>query len=209
MATSDLQILHLDNHLLVVCKPSGLPIQRDESGDPTLLDAARAWLKREFDKPGKVFVGLVHRLDRPVEGVVVLARTSKAAGRLSAQFRERRVRKTYLAVVSGRPSPPSRRLDWILSGKSAVLEFDTLRTKGATSLLEVRPVTGRKHQIRKQLSALGHPILGDLRYGADAPLPERRVALFAQAIEVEHPTRAEPMRFECPLPAWWPLTPPG
>ncbi len=207
MPNEPLDVLHLDNHLLVVRKPAGLPVQRDESGDRSLLDVARAWLKLEFDKPGNVFVGLVHRLDRPVEGVVILARTSKGASRLSAQFRERRIEKTYLTVVSGRPDPPSRRLEESLSGKSAILEFDTLRKAKGTTLLEVRPLTGRKHQIRKQLAAAGHPILGDLRYGATAPLPARRIALFARAIGFEHPTLKTPLRIECPLPGWWPLAP--
>ena len=145
-------LLYEDNHLLVVRKHAGVLAQGDETGDRTVLDMVRDYIRVTCDKRGNVFLGLVHRLDRPVEGVLVLARTSKAAGRLSQQFRERTVQKTYHAVVQGRPSPESRQLDWIMAGKRCLLDFATLAQGPHSTLLEVRPHTGRKHQIRRQLA---------------------------------------------------------
>ena len=195
-----LQVLYNDNHLLVVNKPAGVLTQGDQTGDVTLLDHARRWLKHTHRKPGNVFIGLVHRLDRPVSGVVVLARTSKAASRLSEQFRSRQVEKIYAAVVCGTPSPAERLLTHRLDGKPCRLEFSVVASAAGQSLLEVRPLTGRKHQIRRQLSAAGAVIVGDLRYGATAPLPDRSIALHASRITVTHPTRRELMTFESPWP---------
>lgn len=189
-ACPGLIVLHVDNHLLVVRKPAGLLSQSDHTGDPDVLSACRQWVKQRFQKPGNVFLGLVHRLDRPVAGVMVLARTSKSASRLSKQIRERTVRKRYLAVVRGVP-PPSMELRGTmvkdtrrnvsrieraedvgaegLDGKPAVLRFERLAVAGGVSLLRVDLETGRAHQIRVQLSEAGWPIVGDLKYGGGRP----------------------------------------
>ena len=197
-----LNVLYHDNHLLVVHKPPGMLTQQDRTGDPCVLDLARAWLKETFARPGNVFVGMVHRLDRPVGGVLVLARTSKAAARLSAQLRERTVRKIYRAEVHGIPDPPDAILEAVLDDKPCRLGYRTLRGGDDRALLEVEPTTGRKHQIRRQLAGIGHPIVGDLRYGAPAARADGQIALYAWRITIVHPTRGETLTFEAPLPAW-------
>ena len=199
-----MNVLYVDNHLLVVHKPAGQLSQGDATGDPSILDEARHWLKREYAKPGNVYVGLVHRLDRPVCGVMVLARTSKAASRLSDQFRRRLVRKTYQAVVIGQPVRPEGTLVDTLDDKECELRYRLLGTGQGLSLLEVEPLTGRKHQIRRQLARMGCPVLGDLRYGAKCPLPNKAIALRAVRLEFEHPTKREPLCFQADEPDWWP-----
>ncbi len=214
------QILHCDNHLLVVYKPGGLPVQADVTADPDLLTLAKAWIAQEFHKPGAVWLGLVHRLDRPARGVVVLARTSKAAARLSLQFRERTTEKTYRVVVHGQPEPPSGELThWLESddrgsrvvapghGKEARLAYRTLSTQGDKTLLEIDLHSGRKHQIRVQMAAIGCPVLGDLRYGAPLPLPDRNIALLAYRLVLQHPTTAIRLTFVAPEPPGWPWQP--
>jgi 23S rRNA pseudouridine1911/1915/1917 synthase len=212
-------VLYVDNHLLAVYKPSGLLVQGDRTGDVCLLDLAKRWIKERYDKPGNVFLAMVHRLDRPVAGVVLFARTSKAAGRLARQFRERRVDKRYLAVVQGAVAQESQRcIDHIerqgrksrvvlaptTNSQEARLSYTRLDTADDTSLLEVTLETGRRHQIRIQLSRMGHPILGDLRYGAGKPLPGKQVALLARSLSVEHPTRKTRLDLVCPIPQKWP-----
>lgn len=218
------EVVYLDNHLLVVSKPPGMLTQGDATGDPDLVTLAKAYLKERFDKPGNVFVGLVHRLDRPTSGVIVLARTSKAASRLSDQFRRRAVEKRYLAVVDGHLSGAGRREDWLASeggsvsvvaegssgAKRAALSWQALayRTGAAgagRTLVEIGLETGRKHQIRVQLAALGTPVVGDFRYGdAAEPFADGRgIALHAYRLTIEHPTRREPMTFTAPPPAAW------
>lgn len=214
------QILHCDNHLLVVYKPGGLPVQADATGDPDLLTLAKAWIAREFHKPGAVWLGLVHRLDRPARGVVVLARTSKAAARLSEQFRQRTTAKTYRVVVHGRPPHTAGTLhDWLESddkgsrrvaeghGREASLEYRTVATHAGLTLLEVDLHSGRKHQIRVQLAGIGCPVLGDLRYGAAAPLPDRNIALLAYRLQLQHPTTGQRLTFTAPEPPGWPWQP--
>jgi 23S rRNA pseudouridine1911/1915/1917 synthase len=215
-------VLYLDNHLLVVAKPAGLLVQGDETGDTDLLTLGKAYLKERFDKPGAVFLGLVHRLDRPVSGVVALARTSKAAARLSEQFRGRSPDKRYLALVEGRLTGEGTREDYLAKldrtvrvvkpthpeGKRAALRWrslgtDRTRKQGDLSLVEVELVTGRAHQIRVQLAAMGVPILGDLRYGATREFDGRNLALHALALTLEHPTLREPMTFRAPPPPSW------
>ncbi|ROQ90242.1 RluA family pseudouridine synthase [Desulfosoma caldarium] len=213
-------VLHVDNHLLAVYKPAGLLVQGDPSGDLSLLDLARKWIKERYKKPGNVFVGLVHRLDRPVSGLVLLARTSKAASRLSAVFRENRAQKIYLAVVEGRPSRACATLVHGLirqeSKSVAVLPVKTPGTQRAElhyrtvafsdqrTLLAVHLKTGRKHQIRAQLAHEGCPIVGDVRYGAPTPLPYRSIALHAWKLTLPHPTKGEAVEISCPLPLNWP-----
>jgi 23S rRNA pseudouridine1911/1915/1917 synthase len=212
-------VIYEDNHLLAVYKPSGLLVQGDRTGDVCLLDLGKRWLKARYHKPGNVFLAMVHRLDRPVAGVVLFARTSKAAGRLSRQFRERSVDKHYLAVVGGSVAGDADRLiDHIerrdrLSrvvptptdcSQEARLRYTVLGRDSGKSLLKVSLETGRRHQIRIQLAHMGHPILGDLRYGAETPLPDRQIALLAHQLMVEHPTRGDRLLFASPIPQQWP-----
>jgi 23S rRNA pseudouridine1911/1915/1917 synthase len=212
-------VLYVDNHLLAVYKPSGLLVQGDRTGDASLLDLAKQWIKTRYDKPGKVFLAMVHRLDRPAAGVVLFARTSKAAGRLARQFLERSVDKRYLAVVQGAVAQKAqRRVDHIqrqertsrvvsaptANSQEARLHYTRLGTMNDTSLLAVTLETGRRHQIRIQLARMGHPILGDLRYGAGKPLPDRQIALLARGLSVAHPTRKTRLDLICPIPQKWP-----
>jgi len=208
--------------LLAVYKPPGTLAQRDRTGDPSLLEWAKAWVKDHFRKPGNVFLGLVHRLDRPVSGVMLFARTSKAAARLSEQFREHRAKKIYLAVVQGEIEPPSGTLKARLSrtgakttitkysdptGKEAKLRYRTLDAQQGLSLLEIDLVSGRHHQIRVQLAALGHPICGDQKYGSNQVRRNASVALMARSLTVRHPTRPVDMTFISPIPEDWPWPP--
>lgn len=215
-------VLYVDNHLLVVAKPPCLPTVPDASGDPSLLEIARAWVAIEFDKPGAAFLGVVHRLDRPVSGVIVFARTSKAAERLSRQFRARSLAKVYWAVSARAPREPSGELEqWLAKDTErnvvrafarerpgalrALTRWRTLARAGGRTLLELVPETGRPHQLRVASRALGAPLLGDLKYGADAPLPDKSIALHARSLALEHPTSKRQHLFECPPPArpWW------
>lgn len=214
-----LDILFQDNHLLAVAKPAGVPVQGDESGDLSLLEMVREHRKSAENKPGNVFVGLVHRLDRAVSGVVVFAKTSKAASRLSEQFRSRTVEKTYLAAVEIQKPLRVHSGTWrhhLLKdertnvvrivgeglGLEAVTDWKLLDAKKVTALLELRPKTGRPHQLRVQCSAAGLPIVGDKRYGAKTLFPGG-IALHAAALEFDHPTTKERMKVECAVPAGW------
>lgn len=206
----DLRVLFEDNHILAVVKPPGLLTQGDITGDSTLLDSAKAYIKEKYDKPGEVYMGLVHRLDRPTGGVVVLCRTSKAASRLSEQFRNRTVEKTYLAVCRGRPKKLEGTLVHHLrhheelrktyaeasgakGSKVARLSYRVLHhdLKADESLLEVNPETGRKHQIRCQLAAIGHPIKADVKYSGlkDGKKYVKSIGLWASEISIKHPVR--------------------
>jgi 23S rRNA pseudouridine1911/1915/1917 synthase len=219
----ELEVLYEDNHLLVVYKPAGLLSQGDETGDVSVVDLARAYLKRKYSRPGNVYVATVHRLDRPVSGVMALARTSKAASRLTLQFRERTVRKIYRAAVEGRPAGPEGVLRHSLvkdrdrrvvsvagheegpAGREAELAYRLVENRGPLSLLEVEPHTGRSHQIRVQLAEAGHPIAGDVKYGSTLRLPGRAIALQAYSLQVGHPTRAERLSFTVPAQHVWTL----
>ena len=210
-------LLYEDNHLLVLNKPGGLLVQADRTGDPTLLEAAKAYLKEKYHKPGRVYLGLVHRLDRVTSGVIIFAKTSKAARRLSQAFREGQVQKYYLAVVEGGP-PPEKTLEDYLAwdpvrkkaylspeGKKANLTWRLLKKGRKESLLLVEPGTGRKHQIRAQLAAHGFPIVGDLKYGSPRKIAAgRAILLHAWRIRLSHPTKKEIFVFEAPLPPYWP-----
>jgi 23S rRNA pseudouridine1911/1915/1917 synthase len=220
-----LDILFEDNHCLAVNKPAGMLTQSDASGDPSLLELARADLKLRYQKPGNVFLGLVHRLDRPVSGVVLFGRTSKGAARLSAQFRVGSVVKVYWAIVEG--GPDAERGEWTdtlrkderrnvvevvadgtRTGRAARLAFHVIERRGKTSVLELRPLTGRSHQLRVQLAARGLPIVGDRKYGAKSLLRAgdggRRIALHAHELVFNHPTRGEVLSVIGPVPADWP-----
>lgn len=215
-----LSILYLDSHLIAVCKPAGMLTQADESGDESLMDQVKAWIKTEFNKPGNVFLGLIHRLDRNVSGVLLFARTSKGASRLSEQFRDKTTEKFYRAIVEGQPEQEQASLYHHLrkektlkstvfprQGKDtqyAELEYKTLKIYASTRLLEIKLHTGRFHQIRAQLAFIGHPILGDKKYGAKTPLPERQIALYAHRLIFKHPISKEKVCIESPPPPFWP-----
>lgn len=219
-----LPVLYEDNHLLAVVKPAGLLAQGDRTGDLSVVDLAAAYLRARYGKPGKVYVGLVHRLDRPVSGVLLLARTSKAAARLSAQFRDGTVVKTYLAVVQPAPAADAAGLTaWLgdradpqgrtpaaaapfPGAREARLGYRVRARAAGAALLEVEPVTGRRHQIRAQLALDGCPVLGDVKYGARGPA-RRAIALHAWRLAVRHPVGGAPLVFEAPLPAGWPWPP--
>lgn len=214
-----LTILHEDNHCLAVNKPARLLTMGDATGEQTLLELAKEYVKRKYDKPGAVFLGVVHRLDRPVSGVVLFARTSKAAARLSEQFRVRTVEKVYRAIVEGVPPERDAVLqDWLWKdpgrnvtqvvregtpgAQQAALAIKRLRTKGSRSLVEVRPVTGRSHQIRVQLGSRGWPILGDFKYGSTHRL-DGSIALHASSLTFQHPTTKERIVVRAAEPEQW------
>ncbi len=222
-----LDVLYEDNHCLAINKPAGLLAQGDVTGEPSLVDLARDHLRAKYAKPGNVFVGLVHRLDRPTSGVVLLARTSKGADRLAKQFREGTVRKVYRAVVEG--SPASDAGEWadrlakdearnVVSvvepgdpgGREARVAYRVLGRHGATSTVELIPTTGRGHQLRVQLASRGMPIVGDRKYGARSILiagdGRPRVALHAFELTFRHPTRPETLTVTAPMPEDWPAT---
>ena len=212
-------ILYADNHLLAVYKPAGLLVQGDRTGDTTLIGLTAQWIKQQYNKPGRVYVGMVHRLDRPVAGVILFCRTSKAADRVNRQFRSGTVRKKYVAIVEGRLKQPAGRLVNHIErrgssgriadaatdkSREARLSYRCLDARKDSSLVEIDLETGRHHQIRLQFSHIGHPVLGDLRYGASAPLPDKPIALFAEQLTVTHPTLGRELTFSSPLPRGWP-----
>ncbi|MBN1908168.1 MAG: RluA family pseudouridine synthase [Pirellulales bacterium] len=214
-----LDVLYEDNHLLVVSKPAGLPTMGVAPGRPSLIEVAKADIKRRYAKPGNVYLGIVSRLDAPVTGVVLIARTSKAAKRLNEQFRSREVDKVYWALVEGTPQPPSgecvnwigqdprHRRMWIVGpetagAQEARLSYRQLAQLDVGTLLEIQLQTGRKHQIRLQLADRGHPILGDRKYGSPRPWPVG-IALHARRLGIAHPVSGERLVWEAPLPADW------
>lgn len=212
-----MDVCYLDNHLLVVNKPAGMLSQADRTGDTDLLTHAKAFLKERFDKPGNVFVGLVHRLDRPASGLMVLARTSKAAARLTEQFRQRTPDKRYLALVEGRHDGAGHCVDYLVKedqqvrvveashpkAKRAELTWRALASRDGRTLVSVRLQTGRPHQIRVQLSHRGMPLVGDLRYGAKQEFDGRNLALHCYHLAVDHPTRRERMTWQQAPSATW------
>ncbi len=217
-----LEVLFEDNHLLAVHKPAGLLVQGDHSGDETLLDVAASYLKQKYDKPGRVYLGLVHRLDRNVSGVILLATTSKAAGRLSGQFRDGTVDKVYQAVVAGHPPNGEGELrSWLAAkgdsrgvtraeqtsfagARESLLRYNVMESRGEWSLVEIKPVTGRRHQIRAQMALADHPLLGDVKYGSRRRLADHRIALHALGLTVSHPVGGQSLTLAAPLPEDWP-----
>jgi 23S rRNA pseudouridine1911/1915/1917 synthase len=211
-------IIHMDNHLLVISKPAGMLSQSDETGDLDVVRWAKAYLKEVFKKPGNVFCGLVHRLDRPASGVMILGRTTKGAGRLAQAFAARKVEKEYLALVEGMPDEEGKAEDYLAKLKRqvrvvrkthpqaqhAVLTWKVIGNHSNQSLISVRLETGRSHQIRVQMSTRGFPLVGDLRYGAKTKFDDRNLALHAHRLELEHPTLKEKVVYTAPLPAAWP-----
>ncbi len=204
----DVPILYEDNHLLVVEKPVNIPVQEDSSGDKDLLNLLKEDIKIRYEKPGNVYLGLVHRLDRPVGGAMVFAKTSKAASRLSDVIRKDEITRSYLAIVRGIPKKKKGTLEHYLvkdtkknkvsvvaasqkGAKKAILDYEVISSEEGMSLLSVRLHTGRSHQIRVQLSALGYPLYGDQKYGQQVNKAGQQIALWANALEFPHPTTKE------------------
>jgi 23S rRNA pseudouridine1911/1915/1917 synthase len=213
----NLEVLYEDNHLIAINKRPGDLVQGDQTGDTPLSETVKTYLKETYNKPGKVFLGVIHRLDRPTSGVVLFARTSKALARMNKQFKEKRVQKTYWAVVQSQPPSQSGRLvHWMernpkqnksyaysMEGKNrkqAILNYQVLKCLDRYYLLEINLETGRHHQIRAQLATLGCPIKGDLKYGFSRSNPDGSIHLHARRLEFEHPVRKEPVAMVAPPP---------
>jgi 23S rRNA pseudouridine1911/1915/1917 synthase len=220
MPNSKLTILYEDNHLLAVVKPAGMATMGVTDDKPSLLLLAKEYIKRRYGKPGNVYLGVMSRLDAPVTGVVLFARTSKAAARLTEQFRTHAVQKTYWTLVEGTPHPASGTcINWLMQderhrrmhvvdstrsgAREARLAYHLLSSDGRMSLLEVELETGRKHQIRLQMAHHGHPVVGDRKYGSQLKF-SAGIALHARRLVVAHPVRGEALVFEAPLPKSWP-----
>ena len=208
-----LEVLYEDNHIIVVIKPFNIPTQEDSSKDKDMLTIIKDYIKKKYNKPGNVYLGLVHRLDRPASGVMVFARTSKAASRLSDEVRNRIIKKTYLAIVHGKTKEQEKLVDYIskdnktnnsfidkTSGKESILTYTRLKydENDDLSLIKVELETGRHHQIRLQMSNICHPLYGDQRYGKQ---DKKQLALFAYKLEFTHPVTKEQMTFK-KLPEW-------
>ena len=210
-----LEVLYEDNHIIAINKKSGDIVQGDKTGDAPLSDFVKAYIKKKYNKPGEVFLGTIHRLDRPTSGVVLYARTSKALTRMNEQFREKQVQKTYWAVVDSAPANDSGTLENYLlknqkqnksyvtkgsDGKHAILDFKMLKKLDNFFHLEIKPKTGRHHQIRVQLAHIGCIIKGDLKYGAKRSNKDASIHLLAQKLEFLHPVKKEPITIVAPAP---------
>ena len=211
-----INIIYEDNHLLVVEKPINVPVQADKSGDEDLLTMLKKYLKEKYNKPGDVYLGLVHRLDRPVSGVMVFAKTSKAASRLSKQIQKHEFKKIYMAVIEGKVSESGVFKDKLKKdektnitrvsedGKEAELSYNLIGFVNNLSLVRISLKTGRSHQIRVQFASRKIPLYGDQKYNPKAV--KDQIALFASKLEFKHPVTKEVMSFELPLPERFPFT---
>lgn len=212
-----MDILYEDNHIIAVNKTCREIVQGDKTGDMPLSEMLKIWLKEKYDKPGNVFVGVTHRLDRPVSGVVVFAKTSKALARLNEMFRKGEVKKTYWAIVKQRPPEPEGELvNWLvrnekqnksyvydserIHAKKAILHYRVIARSENYYLLEIDLKTGRHHQIRCQLAHMGCPIKGDLKYGADRSNPDGGISLHAHSAAFIHPVSKLPLQIVAPVP---------
>ena len=212
-----MQVVYEDNHIIIVYKESGEIVQGDKTGDEPLAEKVKAYLKEKYAKPGLVFLGIVHRLDRPVSGLVMFARTSKALTRLNDMFRHGDIHKTYWAVVQDKPEESEGTLEhWLTrnekqnktyayyhevpGSKKAILNYRMIGQTERYYLLEINLLTGRHHQIRCQLAEMGCPIKGDLKYGARRSNPDGSISLLAHRLEFIHPVKKEPIVVESPLP---------
>jgi 23S rRNA pseudouridine1911/1915/1917 synthase len=215
--TRPLKILFEDNHLLVINKEAGVLVQGDETGDKPLVELGKEYIKEKYEKPGAVFLGVVHRLDRPVSGVVVFARTSKSLERMNALFRNKETQKTYWALVRKRPQQEQGNLvHWLVkdekknkttayrnenpNGQRSELNYKIIKSFSGLYLLEVNPITGRSHQIRVQLASMGCPIVGDLKYGDTFPNEDASIGLHARRLTFIHPVKKESITIEASLP---------
>lgn len=214
---ANLQVLFEDNHLIVINKRPGDIVQGDKTGDKPLSDTVKAYLKKKYNKPGNVYLGVVHRLDRPTSGIVVFAKTSKALPRLNKMFAEKDAKKTYWAVVKNRPDEPEKKLvHWmtrntkqnksyanskeITDSKKAILSYRLIKKLDNYYLLEIDLETGRHHQIRSQLTAIGSPIKGDLKYGFNRSNENGSIHLHARKLKLMHPVKKELLEIIAPLP---------
>ena len=212
-----MEVVYKDNHIIIVNKRSGEIVQGDKTGDEPLSETVKAYIKEAYHKPGNVFLGVVHRLDRPVSGLVVFARTSKALSRLNEMFRVGDVHKTYWAIVKDKPAVEEGTLThWLVRNekqnksyaydrevprsKKAVLHYRLIGCTDRYSLLEIQLMTGRHHQIRCQLARMGCPIKGDLKYGAPRSNPDGSISLLARKVELVHPVSKEPVSVVAPVP---------
>ncbi len=215
------KVIYEDNHLLVVEKPVNILSQGDDTNDKDMVNLLKQYVKEKYNKPGNVYIGLVHRLDRPVGGVMVFAKTSKAASRLSDQVRTKTFKKTYRAVIHGTMKKnEDTLLDYLYKnkktnmvsvvnknhkeGKYSELSYSTLGKKDGFSLVEIDLKTGRSHQIRVQFSSRNHPLFGDQRYGQNVNKVGQQIALWANKVSFEHPTTKERMEFICEPPQEYP-----
>lgn len=212
-----MKVVYEDNHLIIVYKEAGEIVQGDKSGDRPLSETVKEYVKEKYHKPGNVFLGVVHRLDRPVSGLVVFARTSKALSRLNLMFRNGEVHKTYWAIVKDSPSKPEGTLtNWLVrnekqnksyaydrevpGSKKAILDYRVIGHSDNYTLLGINLLTGRHHQIRCQLAHMGCPIKGDLKYGASRSNPDGSISLLSRHIEFVHPVSKETISVDSPLP---------
>jgi 23S rRNA pseudouridine1911/1915/1917 synthase len=212
-----LDVVYEDNHLLVINKPAGILVQGDSTHDKPLVNYGKEYIKKKYNKPGEVFLGVVHRLDRPVSGLVVFARTSKALERMNKIFHDRKVQKTYWAITKQKTRPEKGKLvDWMIKdttknvskvcseetegAKRAELSYRYLGTLNRHHLIEITPKTGRPHQIRVQLSTAGCPIRGDIKYGFKQPNPDASIHLHARKLYFVHPVKKEPVELVAGLP---------
>ncbi len=217
-ATTQIDIIFEDNHLLVVNKPAGMPSQGDTTGDESVFDWAKKYIKEKYNKPGEAYVALTHRLDRPTAGILLLCKTSKAAKRVSQQFQNREIEKTYWAITEKIPEQSSGILEHYLrrlsgknimraynknvhSSKKAILTYNTLAVYKEKALLEIKPQTGRKHQIRVQLSTLRCTIKGDVKYGKTKFNADKSICLLAKKLIITHPITKEKTTFEASYPS--------
>ncbi|HRH66154.1 MAG TPA: RNA pseudouridine synthase [Bacteroidia bacterium] len=211
------EVLYEDNHLIVVNKLPGQLVQGDKTGDATLGDLIKDYIKVKYQKPGEVFLGVVHRIDRPVSGIVIFARTSKALARMNELFREKKIQKTYWAVVKNKPAEDSGTLIHFLKKDEAKnkskayehevknaqrswLDYKLLGKSDNYFLLEINPHTGRHHQIRVQLAAMGSPIKGDIKYGFDRTNEDGSIHLHARSIQFIHPVKGDEIKITAPVP---------
>ena len=214
-----INIIYEDNHLLVVEKPINIPVCEDITNDIDLLTILKNYLKEKYNKPGNVYLGLVHRLDRPVGGIMVFAKNSKAASRLSNQVRENKLKKTYYAVVENKIDKKGTLKDYLIKdnknnisktttkekGKLSILDYELIKTVDNLNLVKINLQTGRSHQIRVQFSSRNNPLYGDQKYNKNAK-PNTQIALFAKKLSFYHPTTNELLTFEIDLPKRYPFT---
>lgn len=212
------EILYEDNHLIAINKPAGFLVQGDRTGDEPILDVLKRYIKVTYNKPGDVFLAPNHRLDRPVSGVLLFSKTSKALGRVNQLFQQDKVKKQYLALVEGVPEPLEGRLTHYIAknrkknisfitkqgkpdAKKSVLSYKVTKVINRKCLVEVSPKTGRSHQIRVQLSSLGTPIIGDLKYKAQQNMEDWSIALHCRSLEFVHPVKKERIHIQAPVPS--------
>ena len=212
-----MNVVYEDNHIILVNKASSEIVQGDKTGDTPLSETVKEYIKKKYHKPGNVFLGVTHRLDRPVSGLVLFARTSKALSRLNEMFKTKDIKKTYWAIVKNQPPAPAGELvHWLVrnekqnksyaydrevkDSKKAILDYKVIGRSEHYYLLEINLQTGRHHQIRCQLAKMGCPIKGDLKYGAQRSNPDGSICLHARKIEFIHPVSKEMMSFEAPVP---------